>query len=93
MYNMNMADGRILCLVSSLTATANDVLQTTFCMETSHKHSVTYRLPKLCVSSDAFATVLFQVEVFWVVTPCRAVVGYLCFRGPCCLCLQVCFVC
>jgi hypothetical protein len=30
-----------------------------------------------------------QVEVFWVVTPCRVVVGYCCFRGPHCLYLQV----
>jgi len=28
---------------------------------------------------------MIQVEVFWVVTPCSVVVGYQCFRGPCCL--------
>jgi len=28
--------------------------------------------------------VKFHVEVFWVVMPCN-VVGYQCFRGPCCL--------
>jgi len=28
---------------------------------------------------------LFQVEVFWVVTPCSAVVGHQRFRGPWCL--------
>jgi hypothetical protein len=33
--------------------------------------------------------VIFQVAVFWVVTPCNAVVvGYHRFRGPCCLHLQ-----
>jgi len=26
--------------------------------------------------------VMFQIKVFWVVTPCRIVVGYLHFRGP-----------
>jgi len=29
--------------------------------------------------------VLFEVEVFWVVTPCSVVVGYQCFWGPSCL--------
>jgi len=29
--------------------------------------------------------VKIQVEVFWVVTPCSAVLGYQCFGGPCCL--------
>jgi hypothetical protein len=32
-----------------------------------------------------FTAVKIQVEVFWVVTPCSVVVGYQCFRGPCCL--------
>jgi hypothetical protein len=27
---------------------------------------------------------IFQVEVFWVVTPCSVVVGYQRFRGSCC---------
>jgi hypothetical protein len=36
-------------------------------------------------SSEAY---LFQVEVFWVVTPCYVVVGYQRFGGPCCLHLQ-----
>jgi len=31
---------------------------------------------------------MFQVEIFWVVTSCSFVVGYQCFRGPCCLHLQ-----
>jgi hypothetical protein len=29
--------------------------------------------------------VMIYVKVFWVVTPCSAVVGYRRFRGPCCL--------
>jgi len=40
---------------------------------------------------DSFETsmeVMFQVEVFWVVTPCSEVVGYQRFRGPCCIHLQ-----
>jgi len=28
------------------------------------------------VSFEAFTAVMFQVEVFWVVTPCNVVVGY-----------------
>jgi len=39
------------------------------------------------VSFEAFTAVMFQVEVFWVVTPCNVVVGYQRFRGPCCFCL------
>jgi hypothetical protein len=31
---------------------------------------------------------MFQVEVFWVVTLCNIVVGYQRVRGPCCLHLQ-----
>jgi len=27
--------------------------------------------------------IMFQVKVFWVVTPCNVVVGYQHFRGPC----------
>jgi len=27
--------------------------------------------------------VIFQVEVFWVVTPCSIMVGCWCFRVPC----------
>jgi hypothetical protein len=38
---------------------------------------------------EVFAAVLYQVEVFWVVTPCNVVVGYHHFGGPCCLHLQV----
>jgi hypothetical protein len=37
---------------------------------------------------DIYTTVNIQVEVFWVVTPCSAVVGYHRFGGPCCLHLQ-----
>jgi len=39
-------------------------------------------------SFGTFTAVMFQVEVFWVVTPCSVVVGYQSFRGPCCLHLQ-----
>jgi len=31
---------------------------------------------------------VFQVAVFWVVTPCSHVLGYQRFGGPCCLHLQ-----
>jgi len=36
-----------------------------------------------------FTTVKIQVVVFWTVTPCRVVVGYLYFGGPYCHHLQV----
>jgi hypothetical protein len=32
--------------------------------------------------------VRIQEEVFWIVTPCRVVVRYQRFKGPCCLHLQ-----
>jgi len=34
------------------------------------------------VDSEAL---FFQVEVFWVVSPCNVVVGYRRFGSPCCL--------
>jgi len=40
-------------------------------------------------SFEALTAVLFHVEVFWVVTPCRFVVGYRRFGGPCCLQCEV----
>jgi hypothetical protein len=39
-------------------------------------------------SSEVFMAVIFQVEVFWFLTPCSVVVGYQRFRGPCCIHLQ-----
>jgi hypothetical protein len=41
-------------------------------------------------SFESFNVVMFQVEVFWIVTPCIVVVGYRRFRGPCCLHLLGC---
>jgi hypothetical protein len=35
-----------------------------------------------------FMAMMFQVELFWVVTPCSVVIGYQRFRGPCFLHLQ-----
>jgi len=35
------------------------------------------------LSSKAFAAVIFQVDVFWIVTPCNVVVGYQRFRSLC----------
>jgi len=40
------------------------------------------------VSFEAYKAVIFQVEVFWVVTPCSVVIGYQRFRGPCILHLR-----
>jgi hypothetical protein len=34
---------------------------------------------------EVFMAVKIQDEVFWVVTPCSAMVGYQRFRGPCCV--------
>jgi hypothetical protein len=39
-------------------------------------------------SVEAFTAVMFQVEVFWIMTPCNVVVGYQRFGGPWCLHLQ-----
>jgi hypothetical protein len=39
-------------------------------------------------SFKALTAVMFQVEIFWVVTPCSAVVGYRRFGGPCYLHLE-----
>jgi len=36
-------------------------------------------------SFEAFTTVMFQVDVFWIVTPCSFVTGHQRFRVPCCL--------
>jgi hypothetical protein len=33
---------------------------------------------------EIFMAVKIQVEFFWVVTSSSVVVGYHCFRGPCC---------
>jgi hypothetical protein len=43
---------------------------------------------KLVASFEAFTVVMFQVEVFWVVTSYSAVVGYHHFRGSHFLCIQ-----
>jgi hypothetical protein len=40
-------------------------------------------------SFEGFTAVMFQFEVFRLVTPCSVVVGYQRFRDPCCLHLQV----
>jgi hypothetical protein len=34
---------------------------------------------------EAFTVMKIQVQVFLVVIPLSSVVGYQCFRGPCCL--------
>jgi hypothetical protein len=49
--------------------------------------SVSMRI-KPIPSFEAFTALIFQVEVFCVVTRCSVVVGYQRFRGPCCLHLQ-----
>jgi hypothetical protein len=49
-----------------------------------------FRVTKITLASfETFTAVMFQVEVFWIVTPCSVVVGYRRFGGPCCLHLQV----
>jgi len=40
------------------------------------------------VNFEAFTAVIFQVEIFWFVTPCTVEIGYQLFGGPCCLYLQ-----
>jgi hypothetical protein len=41
------------------------------------------------VSFEAFMTVMFEVNVCWVVMPCSVVEGYQPFGHPCCLHLRV----
>jgi len=50
----------------------------------------TYELNLLaeCETFEAFTAVKIHVDVFWVVTPCSAVLGYQHFGGPSCLHLQ-----
>jgi len=36
----------------------------------------------LDASFEFFTAVIFQVEVFWMVTPCSVVIGYQRFGGP-----------
>jgi len=45
---------------------------------------------KQCVYTNfgAFAAVMFQVDVFWVVTPCSVVVECQRFGGLCCFLLR-----
>jgi hypothetical protein len=42
----------------------------------------------LYANFEAFMVVMFQVQVLWIMMQCRVVVGYLQFRGPCCLHLR-----
>jgi len=49
---------------------------------------VLHRQQKPDESFEAFVAVMFQVEVFWSVSPCCVVVGHQCFRGSCHLQLQ-----
>jgi hypothetical protein len=37
------------------------------------------------ISFEASMAVILHIEFFWVVMPCSVVVGYQCFRSPCCL--------
>jgi hypothetical protein len=37
---------------------------------------------------EIFMVMKIHFVIFWVLTTCSAVVGYQCFRVPCCLCLQ-----
>jgi len=46
------------------------------------------KIPFTLASFEAFTAVMFQFEVFWVVTPCSVVIEYQRFRVPCCLHLQ-----
>jgi hypothetical protein len=51
-------------------------------------HLNSYHLPQKIASFEAFTAVIFQAEVFWVVTPCSVIVGYHRFGGSYCLHLQ-----
>jgi hypothetical protein len=50
--------------------------------------SIPFRCVETSNTTTTTTTIFFfflLVEVFWVVTPCRVVVWYQSFRGPCCL--------
>jgi len=50
-----------------------------------HIYLYLYLVTYVYASFEAFTAVMFQVQVFWIVTPYIVVVGYQRFRGPCCL--------
>jgi len=66
-----------------------------FFIQYSHLHSLPGYVGEVCVFTDskviglflrgwyasyeAFTAVMFQIQVFWLVTPCSVVVGYQCF--------------
>jgi hypothetical protein len=52
------------------------------------QNQISQREAKKAVRFKFLTAVKIQVEVVWVVTPCKVVVGYQRFRGPCCLHLQ-----
>jgi hypothetical protein len=56
----------------------------------NYQHSPDNFIMKLIVSTrlEVFTAMKIHVKFFWVVTLCSVVVGYQCFRGPCCLHLQ-----
>jgi hypothetical protein len=67
-------------------------------VDCTEKYVICYE-PKFCIISQilertgstsfqAFTMVIFEDEVFRVVTPCSVVLGHRRFRGPCCLRLQ-----
>jgi len=35
------------------------------------------------MENNQFVAAIFQVEIFWIVTPCSVVLGHQRFRGPC----------
>jgi hypothetical protein len=47
-----------------------------------------YHLSQGEVIAQKIGTRHFKVVVFWVVTPCRDMVGHQSFGGPCCLHIQ-----
>jgi len=64
-----------------------DFLKNIYCFKFMMECSVVIYM-NIVVSFEAFPAVMFQVKVFWVVTPCSVIVGYQHFRSPCCLHLQ-----
>jgi hypothetical protein len=52
------------------------------------QHRPTQNFAEQYSKFEVFTVVKFQVEFFWVVTPCSAAVGYYSFGRPCCHHLQ-----
>jgi len=52
--------------------------------ESTRSKDLILNVCSLVARFETFTAVMFQGEVFWLMTPYSVVVGYQRFRGPCC---------